>query len=168
GAGTQQLTLLFDTPGFNIRSVRVFSADAPPPPPPSPPPPSPPPPSPPPPSPPPSGGGGTIAVDAGGDLQAAIDSAQPGDTILLTPGATYTGIFNLPVKDGSSYITIRSAAPDASLPGEGVRLTPDYASLLPKIQGGVAGAPAFTTTPGAHHFRLQFLEITSTYDQNQI
>ena len=27
-------------------------------------------------------------VPAGGDLQAAIDGAQPGDTILLTPGAT--------------------------------------------------------------------------------
>src|SRR4029079_17387724 len=39
---------------------------------------------------------------------------------------------------------------------------------LPRIQGGVAGAPAFTTAPGAHHFRLQFLEIVSTYAANQI
>jgi hypothetical protein len=39
---------------------------------------------------------------------------------------------------------------------------------LPKIQGGVAGAPAFTTSAGAHHYRLMFLEVSSTYAANQI
>ena len=33
----------------------------------------------------------TIAVPAGGDLQAALDAAQPGDVITLEPNATYTG-----------------------------------------------------------------------------
>src|SRR5205807_5857330 len=33
----------------------------------------------------------TIQVPAGGDLQQAIANAQPGDTIVLSPGATYTG-----------------------------------------------------------------------------
>jgi hypothetical protein len=110
----------------------------------------------------------TITLPDGGDLQAAIDSAQPGDTILLTPGATYRGIFNLPAKIGDSYITIRSAAPDSALPGDGVRITPSDAGQLPKVEGGVAGAPAFTTDAGAHHYRLQFLEIYSTYAANQI
>src|SRR5262249_9917700 len=36
------------------------------------------------------------------------------------------------------------------------------------VQGGVAGAPAFTTEPGAHHYRLLLLEIVSTYVHNQI
>ena len=48
-------------------------------------------------------------VNAGGDLQAAINNAQPGDTILLQAGATFTGNFILPNKGGSSYITIRSS-----------------------------------------------------------
>ena len=42
------------------------------------------------------------------DVQAAINSAQPGDTISLARGATYTGGFVLPNKSGSSMITIRT------------------------------------------------------------
>ena len=51
----------------------------------------------------------TVEVKAGGDLQAAINAAQPGDTILLTAGVTYVGNFELPVKIGAEYITIRTA-----------------------------------------------------------
>ena len=114
------------------------------------------------------GGGGTITVPAGGDLQMAIDSAQPGDTIVLAPGAVYSGSFVLPAKGGASYITIRSSAPDTALPADGTRITPASAPLLPKVQGGVAGMPAFTTAPGAHHYRLMFLEIVNTYNANDI
>ena len=35
----------------------------------------------------------TIAVPAGGDFQAALGAAQPGDVITLEPNATYTGNF---------------------------------------------------------------------------
>src|SRR5580765_8350931 len=77
----------------------------------------------------------TIAVPAGGDLQAALNAAMPGDVITLEPGATYTGNFVLPNKGAlTDFITIRSAAPDSQLPGPGVRMTPAYASLLPKIR----------------------------------
>jgi hypothetical protein len=34
-----------------------------------------------------------IYVGANGDLQAALNAAQPGDTLLLQPGATYMGSF---------------------------------------------------------------------------
>src|SRR5262249_10415197 len=117
-AGPQVLTIVVDTGGFNIRSIAVTPtvvSSPPPPPPPPPPSPSPPPAPPPPaaattpspsPAPPPSGGQ-TISVSAGGDFQAALNTAQPGDTILLQAGATFTGNFVLPVKSGSSYITIR-------------------------------------------------------------
>jgi hypothetical protein len=98
----------------------------------------------------------------------AIDAAQPGDTILLVPGATYSGSFVLPVKSGSSWVTIRSAASDSVLPAAGVRIWPQLASQLPKIQGGAAGMSAFITAPGAHHYRLQFLEIVSSYAENNI
>jgi hypothetical protein len=116
--------------------------------------------------PPPSGS--TISVPAGGNLQAAIDSALPGDTILLAPGATYVGGFILPVKSGASYITIRSGAPDAALPGEGVRVGPQYAPQLARIQGGIGAMPAFETRPGAHHWRLQFLELVNTWAYSNI
>src|SRR5258705_8151381 len=77
----------------------------------------------------------TIAVPAGGDLQAALNAAQPGDVITLAPGATYVGNFVLPNKGAiSGYITIRSAAPDASLPPAGVRISPADSAQLPKIR----------------------------------
>jgi hypothetical protein len=50
----------------------------------------------------------TLQVPAGGDLQSALFNAQPGDTIVLTPGATYTGNFTLPDKGGSSLITLQT------------------------------------------------------------
>ena len=146
GAGVQQMTVLFDTGRTNLSRVAVSTgATAP-----------------------SSPSGGAITVPDRGDLQAAINKAQPGDTILLAPGGTYEGSFELPVKSGSSYITIRSGAPDSSLPGPGVRVTPQHAPALAKVKGGVAGMPAFTTHPGAHHYRLQFLEIVNTYAANDI
>jgi len=118
--------------------------------------------------PPPTSTGGIITVPPGGDLQSAIDAALPGDTIVLAAGAVYRGSFILRVKSGSSPITIRSSAADATLPGDGVRVTPANAGQLAMVQGGVAGGAAFVTDPGAHHYRLQFLEIVSTYAENQI
>jgi len=118
--------------------------------------------------PPSSGGGGTVTVPQGANLQAYIDAAQPGDTILLLPGVTYSGSFILPAKSGSSFITIKSAASASGLPGDGVRVGPQDASQLPKVQGGFAGGPAFVTAPGAHHWRLQWLEIVSTYAENNL
>ena len=100
----------------------------------------------------------TITVNAGGDLQAAIDAARPGDTILIAAGAVFTGNYTLPAKGGSSYITIRSAASDSSLPAAGVRIDPSYAGYLPKIRSTQNG-PAFKTVGAATYWRLMFLEI---------
>jgi len=100
----------------------------------------------------------TLRVNAGGSLQTALNAAQPGDTILLQAGATFTGSFILPMKSGASYITVRSSASDAQLPPAGVRLTTAYASLLPKLKA-TADWPAIRTASGAHHWRFQFVEI---------
>jgi hypothetical protein len=106
----------------------------------------------------------TIVVAAGGDFQVALVTAQPGDVITLEPNATYVGNFVLPNKgDGSDYITIRSAAPDAALPDAGVRMTPAYAAQLPKIKSPNA-FQAVQTAPGAHHYRLMFLEFQANLD----
>jgi len=106
-----------------------------------------------------SAGRRTIHVPAGGDLQQAIDQAQPGDTITLEAGATYTGNFVLRRKTGSEFITITSADP-ASLPAPGVRVTPAAAAALPKVVSP-NDAAVFSTEPGAHHYRLVGLEIAA-------
>ena len=100
----------------------------------------------------------TITVPAGGNLQTALNSAQPGDTILLQAGATFVGNFTLPLKSGTAYITVRSSALDSSLPAANVRIDPRYASLLPKLRSPNT-ASALATAAGAHHWRLQFLEF---------
>jgi hypothetical protein len=100
----------------------------------------------------------TITVNAGGDLQAAINAARPGDTILLQAGATFTGNYTLPAKGGSAFITIRSSTPDASLPAAGTRITPASAALLAKVRSTQNG-PAFRTVGAATFWNLMFLEI---------
>jgi len=100
-------------------------------------------------------------VRRGGDLQAALDAARPGDTILLEPGVTYVGNFRLPVHGGTSPVTIRSAAPDSALPGAGARMTPDYQAQLPKLRSPNS-KPVISTAPGAAYWRLQHLELQAT------
>ena len=104
-----------------------------------------------------------INVRAGGDLQAALERARPGDTITLAAGATYRGAFRLPNKPGANFITIRSAADAAQLPASGERLDPArHAAALPKLVGGVAGEPVVGVMPGAHHFRFVAIEFGPT------
>src|SRR5262249_38845725 len=64
----------------------------------------------------PPAGADVRLVRAGDNLQAAINSAQPGDELRLEAGATFTGNFALPVTSGSSLITIRTDLPDSALP----------------------------------------------------
>ena len=46
--------------------------------------------------------GAVIDVPAGGSLQQALNAVQPGGTIRLAAGATYTGTFTLPAKGGTA------------------------------------------------------------------
>jgi hypothetical protein len=111
-----------------------------------------------------SSGLAQINVKAGGDFQAALDRARPGDTIMLEAGATFRGEFKLPNKPGAAdFVTIRSSAPDAQLPAPGERLDPArYAAALPKIVSGEADAPAIATASGAHHYRFVAVEFGPT------
>ncbi len=104
--------------------------------------------------------GGTVhTVNAGGDVQAALNAAQPGDVVTLEAGATFAGNYTLPNKSGAGWIIIRTSAPDASLPPPGTRITPAYAAVLPKVISPNA-SPAIATQAGAHHYRLIGLEVT--------
>ena len=112
----------------------------------------------------PAAGGRVISVAAGGDLQAALNTAQQGDVIELANGATFTGNFVLPNKGtaNASWIVIRPAT-FANLPVEGKRMTPALAAslTLPKILSPNS-VSAVLTAAGAHHFRLTGLEISAT------
>src|ERR1051326_5872359 len=100
----------------------------------------------------------TIVVAAGGSVQRAIDDAQPGATILLQAGATFSGTIVLPNKSGNAVITIRSSASDAALPPAGSRIDPSYAPVLPKLRSG-SSMPALMTAAGAHDYNLAALEF---------
>jgi hypothetical protein len=104
--------------------------------------------------------GAKIVVKAGGDFQAALNRAKSGDTIYLQAGATFTGNFTLPKKDGNEFITIRTSASDAQLPPDGVRLEPKtYAAVLPKLVTP-NGDPVISTVAGAHHYRFVGVEFS--------
>ena len=68
-------------------------------------------------------------MPAGADLQAAINNAQPGDELLLAPGATYVGNFTLPEQGQQlEWIVIRTDLPDATIGSPGTRMTPSRAA----------------------------------------
>ncbi|MEO7455186.1 MAG: hypothetical protein ABIY52_02925 [Gemmatimonadaceae bacterium] len=110
----------------------------------------------------PAPGGRVISVSAGGNLQGAINSAQPGDVVELANGASFSGNFVLPNKNTSStsWIVIR-AANHAALPAEGVRMTPSVAAAMnfPRVLSAT-NLGAFQTAPGAHHYRLMGFEVS--------
>ncbi|HEX6731717.1 MAG TPA: hypothetical protein VF074_16955, partial [Pyrinomonadaceae bacterium] len=105
----------------------------------------------------------TIVVPAGGNIQAAINAATFGDTIILQAGATYEtpgdfSAYTLPNKgSGSAYITITSSAP---APPDGTRVTLAHRANMPKLVVK-KGSPFFEAKAGAHHYRLSNLWITN-------
>jgi hypothetical protein len=102
----------------------------------------------------------TISVPEGGDLQAALNTARPGDTILLAPGATYVGNFELPVHGGTTYVTLRTGGADALLPAAGTRITPNYAPYLAKLRSPNS-MPALATKNRTAFWRVMLLDLTN-------
>src|SRR5438445_5820152 len=106
--------------------------------------------------------GAIIQVPAGGDFQAALNAAQPGDTIMLAAGATFTGPFTLPNKPGAGWIVVRTSAPDSALPLPGHRIGPSYAPVMPKLVVGSGFSSTILTVSGAHHYRFIGIEMHPT------
>jgi hypothetical protein len=123
--------------------------------------------------------GSVISVNAGGNLQTALNSAQCGDTIQLQAGATFTGKFTVPAKncDINHWILIRTSSPDSALPAEGQRATPCYAgvaslvgrpqyncpnptNVMAKVQNQSRGDGPFQLAAGANFYRFIGLELT--------
>jgi hypothetical protein len=102
----------------------------------------------------------THNVPAGGDLQAALNAAQPGDVVLLAPGAIYTGNFTLPVKNGDGYIVVRTGGNSRDLPAPGMRVSPEHAPGLARIKSPNTSA-ALATMAGAHHWRIELIEFAA-------
>ena len=98
--------------------------------------------------------GRVIHVKADGNLQMALDEAQPGDRITLDAGATYTGPFRLPRKTGDQWIVITSTG---TLPPRGQRVAPSHAAQMPRLVA--EGDVVIQAMPGAHHYRLVGLEV---------
>src|SRR5687768_16789803 len=88
-----------------------------------------------------------IVVNAGGNLQAALNQAQPGQVIEVQAGATFDGNFILPVKAGTGYITVRTSTPDAQLPAN-TRVGLAQEPLLPTLRS-LNSMPALRTAAGA-------------------
>ena len=108
-------------------------------------------------------GGTTWTPHTAADFQTALNSANPGDTIVLDVEGTttYTGNFTIPVKTNLSnkWIYIESAG-YASLPAPGTRIDPSNAPYMAKIVSPNA-IPAITLNPSANYIRLVGLEVTT-------
>ena len=99
----------------------------------------------------------TIRVNAGDDLQAAIDRARGGDEISVRAGATFTGPFTLPVHQGRKPVTIRSSRLN-KLP-RGRRVRARDARFMPRLLTPGRGLPVLATSPRARGWRLAGLNL---------
>jgi hypothetical protein len=102
--------------------------------------------------------GSTIVVNAGDNLQAALDRAKRGDEVVLQAGATFTGNFVLKAKPGSGWVTVRTSDL-SSLPPLGQRVSSAHYGVMPKLVSPNVNA-VLATASGASGWRLVGLEMT--------
>jgi hypothetical protein len=122
----------------------------------------------------------TMVVKPGESLQAALNNAKCGDTIMLEAGATFTGLFTFPNKscDDAHWIIVRTSSDNSLLPSQTSRVTPCYAgvsslpgrpafncistrNVLAKVVMNIANASGpIVFAAGANHYRLIGLELT--------
>ncbi len=109
------------------------------------------------------------------ELQSAVNRAACGEVIQLNAGTTFAGTLALPPKrcDAGHWITLRTSAPDSSLPPEGTRLTPCYAGVvrLPgrpalnctstkDVMAKLVGRPPLSARDAVNHYHFIGIEFT--------
>jgi hypothetical protein len=125
----------------------------------------------------PTGSGTVRRVAAGGDLQAALDAAHPGDTVLMAAGAVFAGNFVLPQKAAPTSgvfaaIELRTDVPKTAPTAAGRRMTPTLAKSL-NLAKVVSpnNAPALKTVSLANPTRgwvLSDFEVTGTLPMTSV
>src|SRR5436190_6644840 len=119
----------------------------------------------------PTTSGNVIIVNAGGNLQQALNQAQCGDTIVLDAGAAFLTSadqgFVFPAKRGGSCngtaadtITVRTANP-SGLPAAGHRVGINHARNMPKIVTP-GPTPAISFAANSRFWKLSGVEVTTT------
>ena len=114
--------------------------------------------------------GALIRVGAGGDLQSAMNSAVPGDWIVLDHTATYVGDFVFPAKTGADaapggnavIVIISDAIVDFGFLPANKRVSPTDAANMPKIRTVSGNGRAFSVTDGVPNmggWRLVGLDV---------
>ncbi|HVP56427.1 MAG TPA: hypothetical protein VMU45_15655, partial [Candidatus Eisenbacteria bacterium] len=99
------------------------------------------------------------------EFKKALETANPGDIIVLDAGVTYQGNFTLPVKTNpnNKWIYIVSSGL-AKLPAPGTRVGAADAANMPKITSSYVTS-TIIFPPGANHYRLVGLEVTTASTQ---
>ena len=96
-----------------------------------------------------------LSTPGGRQPAGGLDSAAPGDAIELPAGATFIGNFVLPQKNGTAYITIRTAPRMISRSQRAGH--PAHSGSWPDPIGQQRAA--LRTAPGARHWKLVLLEF---------
>lgn len=100
----------------------------------------------------------SVVVPAGADLQAAINSVTAGQTLLLAPGATFTGNYTLPPKAGASASVLVTIRTNNSTVGSG-RIAPTGTPLAKLVSPNTQ--PVLATQPTAAFYLIQELDLGS-------
>ena len=93
----------------------------------------------------------TVRVPAGTDLQAALNDAQPGTTLVLDAGARYVGNFQLPPQSPDADPIVLTSS--ANVPPAGERVDAALVDALAIIETPNEN-PAIDATTGAHNYRF--------------
>ncbi len=90
------------------------------------------------------------------DLQTALNTAMPGDVLLVDPLTSFSinGKLILPNGTASQWITIRTSS--SFIPDEYTKITPAFASYLPKLIVSMSNA----SITGGQYVRLIGFEVT--------
>ncbi len=107
-------------------------------------------------------GDASVYVGVNDDLQAALDAAVGGTTVVVRAGSTRIGHYLLPNHNTAGVVTVQT---DGNIPPTGTRIAPAQSGLMPKFQSP-DNQPVIATAFGAARWRLIGLELLPNVDVN--